>query len=69
MTPAANLAHLEKLLRIWPMDIRLRRKVNALRLQLEAPTARNLREEIRRRIKTAPFEALVDVAAQLRSAS
>ncbi len=51
------------------MDIRLRRKVNALRLQLEAPTASNLREEIRLRIKTAPLEALVDVAAQLRSAS
>jgi hypothetical protein len=72
MSHAAELHHLEQLLMKWPMSVRIRRKVDALRRQVaqqREDRLRKLRGEIRRQIMAADPDTLARVARELRSAS
>jgi len=72
MTPSAELHHLEQLLLVFPMSIRIRRKVQALRqviAQQREARLRALRGRIRRSLAGASLDTLARIAREIEAAS
>jgi hypothetical protein len=72
MTPASELVHLEQLLMVFPMAIRIRRRVQELRQVVareREARLRKLRGRIRRGLSGASMDTLARVARELEDAS
>jgi len=68
MTPAAELHRLEQLLMVFPMAIRIRRRVQELRLVVareQESRLRALRGRIRRGLSGASIDTLARLAREL----